>query len=138
MVGRVNTPDNVVPENPVDFLVHVKKIALPLYPQFGTGPNVYYIPPIHVPAPYLHQMFGPGVEKAIETYKSAKNDETLQGLLLLFGSSPEIMDRFEVKKGAARGFNRDGMLVAEVPLTEPAQMRDPYDRKRKVHRLDVT
>ena len=25
-------------------------------------PNVYYVPPIHVPLPFLQQMFGPGVE----------------------------------------------------------------------------
>ncbi|MFN3966597.1 MAG: 4Fe-4S dicluster domain-containing protein, partial [Endomicrobiia bacterium] len=29
-------------DNPIDYLVHIKKIALPLYPQFGTEPNVYY------------------------------------------------------------------------------------------------
>ena len=48
------------------------------------------------------------------------------------------MERFEVKKGVARGFNRDQQLIAEVPLTEPIQMRPAYDRKRKVYRLDVT
>ena len=38
-------------------------------PQFGLEPNVYYIPPVHVPVEYLGQMFGPGVERAIATYK---------------------------------------------------------------------
>ena len=32
-------------QNPLYFLVHVAKVALPLYPQFGTQPNGYYIPP---------------------------------------------------------------------------------------------
>ena len=136
--GWISAGEEVRKDHPIDYLVRVRKIALPLYPQFGTGPNVYYIPPIHVPADFLEQMFGPGVEHAIETYKNAKEDETLTGLLLLFGSSPQIMERFEVKKGVARGFNRDQQLIAEVPLTEPIQMRPAYDRKRKVYRLDVT
>ncbi len=136
--GWISEGDEIREDHPIDYLVRVRKIALPLYPQFGTGPNVYYIPPIHVPAAYLEQMFGPGVQHAIDTYKNAKDDETLTGLLLLFGSSPQIMERFEVKDGVARGYNRERKLVAEVPLTEPAQMRPAYDWRRKVYRLDVT
>jgi nitrate reductase beta subunit len=125
-------------DNPVDYLVHVRKIALPLYPQFGTGPNVYYIPPIHVPADYLDQTFGPGVQHAIDTYRNAPEDETLAGLLQLFGSSPQIMERFEVKERIALGYNGSGKKVAEVPITEPPQMRKGYDSRRDVYRLDVT
>ncbi len=136
--GWISEGDEVREDHPIDYLVRVRKIALPLYPQFGTGPNVYYIPPVHVPTDFLEQMFGPGVEHAIETYKNAKNDETLTGLLLLFGSSPQIMERFEVADGFARGFSRDDKLVAEVPLTELLQLRNAYDPERKVHRLDVT
>ena len=83
-------------------------------------------------------MFGPGVQQAIETYRAAHEDETLQGLLQLFGSSPEIMERFEVKGRVARAWDHTGLQVAEVPITEPAQMRPAWDRKRGVHRLDVT
>ena len=54
--------------NPLYYLVHVAKVALPLYPQFGTEPNGYYIPPRWVPRAYLRQMFGPGVDDAIEHY----------------------------------------------------------------------
>ena len=126
------------PSNPIDYLVRIRKIALPLYPQFGTEPNVYYIPPIHVNARYLEQTFGPGVEQAIEAYKGARRDETLAGLLLLFGSSPEIMVRFRVSRGVARGFNGKGAKVAEVPLVEPSRLRVAYDKKRKVHRMDIT
>ncbi|MEE9279765.1 MAG: 4Fe-4S dicluster domain-containing protein [Myxococcota bacterium] len=136
--GWISDGDAIREDHPIDYLVRVRKIALPLYPQFGTGPNVYYIPPIQVPASYLEQMFGPGVQQAIETYKQARDDETLTGLLLLFGSSPEIMERFEVSGGIARGFSREGKLVAEVPLTEPFQQRPAFDRERNVYRLDVT
>ncbi len=50
--GWINLPQKADPSNPIDYLVHIKKVALPLYPQFGLEPNVYYIPPIHVPIPY--------------------------------------------------------------------------------------
>ena len=54
--------------NPLYYMVKVAKVALPLYPQFGTEPNGYYIPPRWVPRDYLKQMFGPGVDQAIERY----------------------------------------------------------------------
>jgi nitrate reductase beta subunit len=137
--GFVSDPrQQIRQDNPIDYLVHVRKIALPLYPQFGTGPNVFYIPPIHVPVRYLEQTFGPGVQDAIDAYRNAPEDETLAGLLQLFGSSPEIMERFNVKQGVALAYNGDGKQVAEVPITEPSRLRKGYDRKRNVYRLDVT
>jgi nitrate reductase beta subunit len=137
--GWVSDPRGEIrADHPIDYLVHVRKMALPLYPQYGLSPNVYYIPPIHVPAAYLQQMFGPGVQHAIDAYRAAVDDETLAGLIQLFGSSPMIMDRFEVKKGVARAWDGDGMRIAEVPLVEPPVRRKPYDRWRGVYRLDVT
>ena len=62
LTNFLSRPDEIDPRKPADFLVHVRKIALPLYPQLGLEPNVYYIPPMHVPVQYLEQMFGPGVE----------------------------------------------------------------------------
>src|SRR5262245_15218892 len=56
------------PKNPIYYLVKKAKVALPLYPQFGTQPNGYYIPPRWVPRDYLKQMFGPGVDHAIDAY----------------------------------------------------------------------
>lgn len=137
--GFLSDPrEKVRTDHPIDYLVHVRKIALPLYPQFGTSPNVFYIPPVHVPPKFLQQIFGPGVADAVDAYLGAREDEVLAGLLQLFGSSPEIMDRFEVRDGVARAWDASGRAVAEVPVTEPLQMRPAYDAKRKVHRLDVT
>ena len=45
--GFVGTPETARPTTH-RLLVHVRKVALPLYPQFGLEPNVYYIPPVHV------------------------------------------------------------------------------------------
>src|SRR3990172_10177013 len=60
IAGFISPPDVVHKENPIDFLVKVRKVALPLYAQSGTEPNVYYIPPMHAPREYVRQMFGPG------------------------------------------------------------------------------
>ena len=44
------------PKNPLHYLIRQRQVALPLYPQFGTEPNGYYIPPRWVPRSYLIQM----------------------------------------------------------------------------------
>lgn len=85
------------PEHPLHFLIHERKVALPLYPQFGTEPNGYYIPPRWVPRPYLVQMFGPGVEQAIEQYVCP--DRELLGVLQLFRAQQHILSRFKIEKG---------------------------------------
>ena len=85
------------PTNPLYFLVREEQMALPLYPQFGTSPNVYYIPPRWVPRPYLKQMFGPGVDAAIAAYE--RPSRTAQAVLQLFRASQMIVFDFEVIKG---------------------------------------
>jgi nitrate reductase beta subunit len=84
-------------QNPLYYLVHVAKVALPLYPQLGTQPNGYYIPPRWVPRPYLQQMFGPGVDRAIERY--AHPDRELLAVLQLFRRSNKIIFRYEYQEG---------------------------------------
>ena len=84
-------------QNPLYYLVHVAKIALPLYPQFGTQPNGYYIPPRWAPRPYLKQMFGPGVDEAIERYV-CPDRETL-AVLQLFRKDRRIIFKYEIVEG---------------------------------------
>jgi len=84
-------------QHPLYYLVHVAKVALPLYPQFGTSPNGYYIPPRWVPRPYLRQMFGPGVDQAIERYTNP--DRELLAVLQLFRRSNRIIFRYEIQEG---------------------------------------
>jgi nitrate reductase beta subunit len=84
-------------QNPLYYLVHVAQVALPLYPQFGTQPNGYYIPPRWVPRAYLRQMFGPGVDRALERY--AHPDRELRAVLQLFRRSNKIIFRYEMKEG---------------------------------------
>lgn len=135
LTGYIHPPREAQEDNPVDYLVHFAKVALPLYPQFGTLPNVFYIPPIHVDLAYLRQMFGPGVEEAVETYK--RREEKLVGLLSLFGSTDHLVDRFQVRNGKATGYLKGSERVT-VPVKEPVVFRALKDEKLGVVRHSVT
>jgi nitrate reductase beta subunit len=69
-------------EGAVHQLVNVWKVALPLHAEYGTQPNVYYVPPLspptfdadgkptgqpRIPDDYLQQLFGPTVDTALAT-----------------------------------------------------------------------
>ena len=88
-------------QNPLYYLVHEEKVALPLYPQFGTQPNVYYIPPRWVPRDYLHQMFGPGVDAAIERYTNPSRE--LLAVLQLFRVTQQIIFSYKIERGPKTG-----------------------------------
>jgi nitrate reductase beta subunit len=83
--------------NPIYYLVKVAKVALPLYPQLGTAPNGFYMPPRWVPRAYLKQMFGPGVDDAIVKYLAP--DRELLAVLQLFRKTNRIIFRYEVQEG---------------------------------------
>ena len=85
------------PTNPLYYLIREEQLALPLYPQFGTQPNVYYIPPRWVPRGYLRQMFGPGVDRALAAYE--RPSRTAQAVLQLFRASQLIVYSFDVIEG---------------------------------------
>lgn len=97
------------PSHPLYFLIRERQVALPLYPQFGTEPNGFYIPPRWVPRNYLHQMFGPGVEQALEQYSCP--DRELLAVLQLFRAQRHILFRFEIEEGPK---------VAEIPVRLPS------------------
>lgn len=125
--------------HPLYYLVHVARVALPLYPQFGTEPNGYYIPPRWVPRPYLYQMFGPGVDEAIERYMYP--DRELLAVLQLFRRSNRIIYRYQVEEGpkvyegTLRGkpfeiyddtviaFGKDGEELFRTSVEEPVFVR---------------
>jgi nitrate reductase beta subunit len=70
----------------VGSLVRRWKVALPLHPEFGTHPNVYYVPPLapaplredgsfdeggsRIPPAYLESLFGPDVHGALDVLRS--------------------------------------------------------------------
>jgi nitrate reductase beta subunit len=126
-------------QNPLYYLTHVAQVALPLYPQLGTQPNGYYIPPRWVPIEYLEQMFGPGVERAIERYSFP--DRELLAVLQLFRRSNKIIYRYEIEEGplvyegSYRGrdvrlyndtviaFGRSGQELFRTQIEEPLYVR---------------
>jgi nitrate reductase beta subunit len=125
--------------NPLYYLVHVAKVALPLYPQFGTEPNGYYIPPRWVPMRYLEQMFGPGAATAVERYRYP--DRELLAVLQLFRRSNHIIARYEIEEGpkvwetqrdgktfemyddTVIAFNRAGQEIFRTQVEEPVFVR---------------
>ncbi|MCM2280187.1 MAG: dehydrogenase [Oligoflexia bacterium] len=129
IMGFINPPWKAREDNPVDYLVHKKGIALPYYPQLGTEPNIYYIPPVHADPAYLTQMFGPNAMDAVAKYRALAKDGVTQGLFMLMGSTDRIMHRFSVKEGQARGFDEAGTEVVSVPVTEPLHVRADWDPK---------
>jgi nitrate reductase beta subunit len=133
------------PDSPLYFLVRERRIALPLYPQFGTSPNGFYIPPRWVPRSYLHQMFGPGVEHALEQYCCP--DRELMAVLQLFRAHQQILFRYAIETGpkvgevdvtlpsgkkavqelyndTVIGFDRHGREVVRTTVEEPTFERD--------------
>jgi nitrate reductase beta subunit len=136
LAGWISTPDQARPENPIDYLVHVRKVALPLFPQWGLEPNVYYIPPIHAPASFLRQMFGPNVEEAIKTYRNAPNDPDLSGLLGLFGSTERVVPRWKREDEWIIGSDEIGDEIIRVPMREPVYVRQAFDEKYAIARVN--
>lgn len=83
--GRLPTDNR---EGHILKLVHEWQVALPLRPDLGCEPNVFYIPPLspaafdeqgefddeasRIPMEYLREMFGPGVDAALETLKTER------------------------------------------------------------------
>ncbi len=132
--GWINPPEKAHRDNPIDFLVHHRRVALPLFPQLGTEPNVYYIPPRWVSRDYLRQLFGPGVEHAIET--RTEPDEELFAVLKLFGTTTDTIERFDYDGETVRGFGGDGAQVIEVPIEEPFYVREFYDDQAGAHRFN--
>lgn len=129
-------------DNPLDYLIHVKKLALPLYPQFGLEPNVYYMPPVNVPEAFNRQLFGPGTQNAVEAYLQAYEDNRFVAILMLMGCTDKIIHTFSVKgdlnAGEAVGYDEAGKEIVRVPLKEPIYIRKKFDEERHVHRISVT
>ena len=136
--GFVAPPERAREDNPLDYLVHVARVALPLYPQFGLEPNVYYVPPIHVPDPFLVQMFGPGAPAAVQAYRNARNDKTLAGLFALFGSTERTIAYFKIVGDQAVAFDDQRKETVRVPIYEPVHVRPAQDRLYQVMRSNTT
>lgn len=136
LAGWISRPEEARADNPIDYLVHIKKVALPLFPQFGLEPNVYYIPPIHAPVSFNRQLFGPGAAEAMKIYRNAMNDRDLAGLLCLFGSTEAMVTRFRRQGDTVIGSADAGAEAVRVPMFEPVQIRPAQDPKNQLVRIN--
>jgi DMSO reductase family type II enzyme iron-sulfur subunit len=82
-------------------LVRTWKVALPLHPEFGTEPNIFYVPPVlgpgredsvgnatdqpKIPLEQLQKLFGPAVGDALKVLKAEREKK-------LKGQPSELMD----------------------------------------------
>ncbi len=138
IAGFISPPGTIDPKNPIDYLVKVKKVAVPLYPQTGTEPNVYYIPPVHTSRDYLRQMFGPGADAAVDTYTKTQEDPEMLGLFMLFGTTEHIIRQFEVKDDVAIGYDEKGVELVRVPVREPSVVHTYFDRLHQTFLHNIT
>lgn len=104
----------------------------------------HYIPPRWAPRSYLRQMFGPGVDHAIERYTYPSRE--LLAILQLFRAQREILFKYEIKKGprvgerevtlpngskknlevfndTVIGYNKSGKQCVKVNVQEPLYER---------------
>ena len=116
-IGFLDDPDSAVHK-----LVNVWHVALRLHPEFGTQPNVYYVPPLspplfdedgeviegseRIPREYLESLFGPDVHGVLDTLKS-------EVVKTRAGERSEILDTLIAYewKGMFGGLKRDPALL---------------------------
>ncbi len=94
-------------EGPIHKLVNEWGVALPLHPEYGTGANIFYVPPMapyrlnddmsidyetpRIPPEYLESLFGPKVHVAIDRLHS-------ELATVRAGATSEILDTLIVYK----------------------------------------
>ncbi|CBL45593.1 Dimethylsulfide dehydrogenase beta subunit [gamma proteobacterium HdN1] len=99
--GRIRYVGYLDDENgPIHKLVHKWKVALPLHEEYGTGPNVFYVPPMspekldengnptgedRIPLADLEYLFGPNVSYALNVLKEQREIKKQ-------GQASELMD----------------------------------------------
>jgi ethylbenzene hydroxylase subunit beta/complex iron-sulfur molybdoenzyme family reductase subunit beta len=103
-------------DGPIHKLVNQWEVALPLHPEYGTMPNMFYIPPLapyrlnddwsidestpRIPNEYLERLFGPRVNKALDTLKAEmaktrrKEQSELMDMLIVY-KWPELFKPFD-------------------------------------------
>lgn len=130
-IGKTRIVGNIEDEsedNPTWYLVKgPNRMALPLYPQFGLEPQVYYIPPRTVPPEYLARMFTHNndvqlVREIQQRYKNAYQDPKMIGALMLCGATEKLISRYRVKGNDVIAFDAQGDEIVRVPIEEKVQI----------------
>jgi nitrate reductase beta subunit len=96
------------------------------------------MPPYHVPPEFLTQMFTPNTEQKRNDWPGDSYEESIKivqervrnpshevlGILQLFGATTRLIETYEVTDERAKGLDRTGELVADVPIEEPMEVRE--------------
>jgi DMSO reductase family type II enzyme iron-sulfur subunit len=113
-------------DSAVHKLVKKWKVAIPLHPEFGTEPNLFYVPPLapprldaqgdvdeqqpRIPSAYLEWLFGRDVWRALDTLKSEIDKRSR-------GEASELMDILIAyrQQDMFGGFKRDPGELERTP-----------------------
>jgi len=113
------------PNAPIHKLVDQWKVALPLHPEYGTEPNVFYVPPLsadafgkdgdidrstrRIPDEYLVGLFGPRVLQALQVLEVEREKKRTTG-------QSELMDLLIAYdwKQMFGGFDKDPVTVSRT------------------------
>ena len=127
-------------ESAVYKLIYVWKVALPLHPEYGTEPNVFYVPPIgsfrfgpngevtnerRIPIGYLGRLFGgvENVKRAQDTVLAergkARKGERSELCEILIGFDSE--DRFQLKVDGVAFKRPEEVQPVKVQFRRPSE-----------------
>jgi complex iron-sulfur molybdoenzyme family reductase subunit beta len=128
------------PASQVHQLVERWKVALPLHAEYGTQPNVFYVPPLpgppkfdargkpipgseRIPVAYLESLFGPEVRRVLSTLegelkrrRAGKSSELLDTLIAF--KHAEMFRLGEPSAGELVRLGRRGVKSVEAPRKE--------------------
>ncbi|MBL8307146.1 MAG: respiratory nitrate reductase subunit beta [Rubrivivax sp.] len=125
-------------EGPIDKLVNKWKVALPLHPEYGTQPNVFYVPPIlpdpfdaqgrftdkpRLPPAVLKNLFGPAVDGALATLKAEMAKKRA-------GQASELMDLLIAKDWKSLFKIQDVRIAGEPPRPPVPESRIQFYKQR--------
>lgn len=121
--GRLRFVGYLDDENgPIHKLVKQWKVAIPLHPEWGLEPNVFYVPPLspealdengmptgkeRIPTAYLESLFGSDVHQALAVLREAREQKKL-------GNDSELMDlliAYDWNKNFALDANQKEMAI---------------------------
>ncbi|MEZ4651839.1 MAG: 4Fe-4S dicluster domain-containing protein [Candidatus Eisenbacteria bacterium] len=104
--GFLSTREEPRADNPLDYIIKIRKIALPLYPQLLQDRTPSTTSPVQCRRSFTGQLFGPGVEEAKDMCRNLDRDPQLLGALTSSpaASATRIITRFAVETETVLGW----------------------------------
>jgi nitrate reductase / nitrite oxidoreductase, beta subunit len=120
-------------DNPIDYLVHVRKIALPLFPQFGSSRTSTTS---RRSTRRRRSWTRCSARRRGRDQAVPRSRRRPAGLLALFGSTEKVVPRWARRGDTIVGMEENGAEIVRVPLREPVQVRSKLDIKLQVVRTN--